>query len=108
MSIKESLITILNLISGFVGVVIGGHILLLLVGANTSAPIVLWVNNASNFLIYPFRGLFQTIILNSRSAIDITAIVALLVYAIIFSLLYRVVHYLTHLSRTSDIQHSHV
>lgn len=95
MSLRQVLLTILNILSAFIALVIGARILFLLLGANQSTPAITWVNSLSNVFLYPFRGLFQTIILNSHSAIDVTAIVGLLIYAIIFSILYRIVFMLT-------------
>ncbi len=96
MSLRQVLLTILNILSAFIALTIGARILFLLLGANQTTPAIVWVNGISNVFLYPFRGLFQTIILNSRSAIDVTAIVGLLIYAIIFSILYRIVYILTH------------
>ncbi len=95
MSTRQVLLTILNILSAFIALVIGARILFLLLGANQSTPAIVWVNSLSNVFLYPFRGLFQSIILNSHAAIDVTAIVGLLIYAIIFSILYRIVFMLT-------------
>ncbi len=107
MSIRQVLLTILNILSAFIALVIGARILFLLLGANQTTPAIVWVNGLSNVFLYPFRGLFQTIILNSRSAIDVTAIVGLLIYAIIFSILYRIVFMLTRDDITTGVPTTH-
>lgn len=96
MGLRQVLLTILNILSAFIALTIGARILFLLLGANQSTPAIVWVNGISSVFLYPFRGLFQAIILNSRAAIDVTAIVGLLIYAIIFSILYRIVFMITH------------
>jgi len=110
MTTRSVLLTILNVLSAIIAIILGGRILFALVGANPSSPVVTWVNNISQTFLYPFSGLFQSIILNSRSAIDVTAIVALLVYALLFSFLYRLIYYLTHSTTISDteVRHSHI
>jgi uncharacterized protein YggT (Ycf19 family) len=88
---------------------VGGRVFFLLVGANPNTPIINWINNMSEIFIYPFRGLFQSIILTSNSAIDVTAIIALLGYALVFSFLYKIVYILSHSDVTTDLHsHTHV
>jgi len=107
MTTRSILLTILNILSSMVGIIIGARIIFLLVGANPSTPIVTWINNVSSALIYPFIGLFQNIALSSQSVIDVTAIVALIVYAIVFSLAHRLISMTTHDEYVAEA-HSHV
>lgn len=107
MTIRQVLLTILNILSAFISLTLGARILFLLLGANEATPAIVWVNSISNVFLYPFRGLFQEIILSSRSAIDITAIVGLLIYAIIFTVLYRVVYMLTSREEVVSPMHTH-
>lgn len=109
MSTRQVFLTIMNILSAFIALVIGARILFLLLGANQSTPAIVWVNGISNVFLYPFRGLFQSIILNSHSEIDVTAIIGLLIYAIIFTILYRIVYVLTRDYLGAGIDtHSHV
>lgn len=107
MTTRQILLTILNALSTFVGIVIGLHTTFLLLGANQSTPIVAWINNVSATFTYPFRGLFADIQLASGSLIDITAIIALVAYAILFSILYKLIYYLTHNEIVTEVQ-SHI
>lgn len=110
MTTRSILLFILNLFSTFVGVVIGARILLLMFGANQAVPIVAWINRASDVFIYPFSGLFQSVLVSGRSVIDLNAIIALIAYAIVFALLYRLVFFLTRTTVETDMgpMHSHI
>jgi uncharacterized protein YggT (Ycf19 family) len=109
MTLRSTLLTILNILSAFIALILAARIIFLFVGANQSTPAIVWINNISNFFLYPFRGLFHTIVLNANSVIDVTAIVALLIYAIVFSILYRLVYMLTRptIGTTEIRTHSH-
>ncbi len=107
MTTRSILLTVLNIISSLVGIVIGARIILLLIGANPVTPIVAWINNVSSALIYPFNGLFENLVLSSQSVIDITALVALLVYAIVFSIAHRLITMATHDEYVTEV-HSHI
>lgn len=108
MSLRSTFLTILNILSAFIALILAARIISLFVGANPSTPAIIWINNISSFFLYPFMGLFQPIVLGSNSVIDVTAIVALLIYAIIFSILYRLVYILTRPSiGTTEIHTRH-
>jgi hypothetical protein len=107
MSLRSAFLTILNFLSTFIALILAARIVFLFVGANQATPAIIWINNISSFFMYPFRGLFQSIVINSNSVIDVTAIVALLIYAIVFSILYRIVYVLTRPSvGTTEIRHA--
>ena len=63
-----------------VGVVLSLRFFLMLAGANTVAPFVVWVYELTDNLMTPFRGIFPTPSLGGRSVIDIPALTALAVY----------------------------
>lgn len=107
MTARSVLLTILNLISAFIGLVIGAHIIFLLLGFNSSAPIIAWINGASNTLLAPFNGLLPNITLAGNSVLDLTAVLGLIVYAIIMSVLNRLISSLTSSEHYGDV-HSHV
>ena len=91
MTTRSILLTILNILSTFVGLVIGAHILIGILGVNDSVPIVQWINSVSASLTSPFQGLLSNIVLSEGSFIDLNAVIALIVYSLIFSLIYRLI-----------------
>lgn len=109
MTTRSTLLFILNLLSTFVGIIIGARVLLMMLGVNQSVPVVAWIMSASNVFVYPFRGLFGNIYVSGDASIDITAIISLLIYAVIFSILYKVAFNLTHTAIDDEIAlHSHL
>lgn len=95
MTIRSMLLTILNIISTTIGILIGSHILFGILGVAGSVPIIQWVNSASESLTAPFKGIFSNIILGDESYIDINAIIALVIYSLIFSVIYRLLSRIT-------------
>jgi uncharacterized protein YggT (Ycf19 family) len=74
---------ILNLAMTVIGFFIGARIILKFFQANSATPFVSWIYGVSDMFIAPFRGIFP--MLDSRVAgIDWSAIVALIMYAILF------------------------
>lgn len=82
---------------GFIGLVTGFRFVLLLVGANPSAPFVAWIYNWSEPFVAPFSGILgqQSVVAGqgavAQSVFDWTALVAVVVYAVIAALLARLV-----------------
>jgi uncharacterized protein YggT (Ycf19 family) len=81
--VRNVLLTILNLIIGFISLILGFRILFKLVSASSATPIVQWVNNLSDKFIYPFHGLFPDIPITAFSTLDIVALISLLAYSLI-------------------------
>lgn len=89
MTIRSTLFLLLNILSTIVGLTLGAHIILQILGVNDSVPIIQWISSASAALTTPFNGLFNNIVLTENSVIDVNAVIALIVYSIVFSLIYR-------------------
>jgi len=58
------------------------RLVLKLLGANTTAAFTQWVYNASGFFLAPFHNLLPTIG-NNNSVLEMSVVVAILVYALI-------------------------
>src|SRR5579872_5140570 len=58
-----------------------------LFAANSAAPFVRWLYSITDSLLYPFRGIFSSQVVGGRFIFDITALVALVVYGLVLSLI---------------------
>ena len=88
---------IIYAIGGFIEALIGLRFILRLVGANPNSGFVEWIYSWSTPFVAPFAGIFgqeSTVPLQeagvvTQSVFDWTALIALVVYAIIFGLIGR-------------------
>ncbi|OLB86699.1 MAG: hypothetical protein AUI15_30675 [Actinobacteria bacterium 13_2_20CM_2_66_6] len=64
------------------------RLVLKLLGANTSAAFTQWVYNVTDFFLAPFHNLLPTIG-NNQSQLEMSVVVAMLVYALIAWVLAR-------------------
>jgi hypothetical protein len=67
------------------------RLVLELLGANASAPFIAWIYNASASLVAPFQGAFPSLYLSGGYIIDLSAILAMIVYAVIAWLVIRLI-----------------
>jgi len=79
------LIRVINVIGAIIAIFLGLRIIFRFFSANPSAPIVAWIYNISGNLVYPFRGIFGDVFIGGT--IDVSALIALLAYSVILSLL---------------------
>lgn len=88
---------IIYVIGGIIETLVGLRFLFEVLGANPAAPFVAWIYNWSTPLVAPFSGIFgQNPVITGQGAVtssvfDWTAVVAFIVYGIIFSLISAVV-----------------
>lgn len=86
---------IISAIVGFIELLIGLRFVFLLVGANPASGFVNWVYDWSTPLVAPFAGIFgQNATITGQGAVvasvfDWTALIALVVYALVGGLLVR-------------------
>lgn len=76
-----------NVIFTVFEVLLGLRFVFRLFAANSIAPFVSWLYATTDVLVSPFRGIFQTPIIESKFVFDITALVALVIYGLIFALI---------------------
>lgn len=77
------IVTITNIVIGIVEFLIGLRIILKLFGANPNTPFVEWVYATSDPLLAPFQGIFPSPVLEGQFVLEMSALVALVVYAFI-------------------------
>lgn len=88
---------IIYLIGGIIEALVGLRFLFELLGANPDSPFVTWIYDWSTPLVAPFAGIFgQNAVITGAGAVatsvfDWTAVIAFIVYGIIFSLISAVV-----------------
>lgn len=89
---------ILSAIVGFIGMLLGLRFVFRLVGANPDNAFVNWIYDWSSPLVAPFAGIFgqdSTVVegqgLVAESVFDWTALIALIVYALVGGLIVRLV-----------------
>lgn len=74
---------LIDFIFGLIQLILLIRIVLEVFAANPVAPFVAWMYEVSNTILYPFRGIFPSPTLRGGFVLDISAIVAVLVYALI-------------------------
>ncbi|MCL6096726.1 MAG: YggT family protein [Patescibacteria group bacterium] len=72
-----------DFIFGLIELIIGLRIIFEMFGANPSTPFVSWLYEVSRTLLYPFQGIFPSPVLRGGFVLDMSAVVALLIYALI-------------------------
>ncbi|MDE1925535.1 MAG: YggT family protein [Patescibacteria group bacterium] len=85
---------IIKLIVGIIEFMLGVRVVLELFGASTAAPFVAWVYSVTWGLIGPFAGTFPNLSLGGVSVIDVVAVLAMIVYAVIGWLIIQIVSYI--------------
>jgi uncharacterized protein YggT (Ycf19 family) len=64
-------------------VVLAFGFFLLLFGANPDAAFAEWVYRALDRVMAPFRGLFESVVINGQSVLDVSVLFAMIVYGIV-------------------------
>lgn len=100
MTLSRLLIYFTNLVFGLIELIIALRIILKLLGANSSTPFVQWVNDVSGSLTYPFQGIFPSPVLSGGFVLEMSSIIALLVYAIIGYIIGEIIAYISFHSTT--------
>ena len=85
-----------DFIFGLIELVIGVRIIFEMFGANPSTPFVSWLYDVSRTLLYPFQGIFPSPVLRGGFILDMSAVVALLVYALIAYLISELVRFISY------------
>ena len=72
---------------GLVLLVLGLRVLFRLFDANAAAAFVGWIYDTSDVVMAPFRGIFPPAVIEPGNVLDVSALFAILVYAILGYLL---------------------
>lgn len=78
---------LIHLVVGLAEIVLILRIVLRLFAANPSASFVHWTYSTSNTLLEPFRGIFPSTVIDKSYVLDFTALFAIVIYALVGSLL---------------------
>lgn len=89
---------LINLFVGAVMAILGLRFALRLFGANEAATFTSWVYETSAVLLEPFRGIFPTQTFENNVVLELTTILAMIVYAIVGMLLSSAVNTLSPLA----------
>jgi uncharacterized protein YggT (Ycf19 family) len=92
------ILVLIDFIFGLIEIVLAVRILFELLGANSSTPFVSWVYAISGTLLNPFRGIFPSPVLQGKFVLDISAIIALFVYALIAYLISELIRWVSYRS----------
>jgi YggT family protein len=74
---------VVNTVVGIVELILLVRFVLELLGANAASTFVAWVYSASDALLGPFAGAFPGVYLTPNMVLDVVAIVAMVVYALV-------------------------
>ncbi len=86
-NIKYLFIALLDIALAVITLFLGARILLKLLSANPLTPIVSWVYNLTDTLIFPFRDIFPYLQTSSTGVLDVTAVITMIAYIIVFYLI---------------------
>lgn len=84
---KHLLSSLIYLVIGLAEFILAFRIVFRLFAANPNASFVNWIYTTSGTLLQPFRGIFPTTVIDKSYALDFNALFALIVYALVGSLL---------------------
>ncbi len=85
MELHNYFVGLTNLVFSVIMLLLGLRFVFRLFAANSVAPFVSWIYNTTDELIYPFRGIFPSPVVDGSFVFDVTTLVALVIYALIFS-----------------------
>ena len=103
---RNELLNITNAVVIILMLFLGGRILLRLFSANPQTPFVVWVYNASDFLMIPFRGIFRSVPVTTGGVIDIPALFSIAIY-LILGLVVTYLIQMTSSEQEEDINEKH-
>ncbi len=92
------LLFFVNFVFGLIEIIIGFRILLLMLGANPNTPVVSWIYSVSANLLYPFQNIFPSPVLGKGFVLDMSALVGLLIYAVISYLITELIKFISYTS----------
>lgn len=83
-----------NIVLGIIELLLAVRIVLELLGASAGAPFIAWLYVASGSLSAPFQGAFPSLYLSGNSLIDLSAILAMIAYAVIAWIFIRLIGFI--------------
>lgn len=102
MTITSVLKSAINVVLSIIELFLGLRLVLKLFGANTGTPFVSWIYEASEPLLYPFRGMFAPSVLEEGVVIEFSTMFAMIVYALIAWLLIELISFIAKAGRRDN------
>lgn len=90
------LLLLIDIIFGIIEAVVGLRIIFELFGANPTTPFVAWLYEISRTLLYPFQNIFPSPVLRGGFVLDMSAVVALLAYALLAYLISELIRFINY------------
>ena len=92
---RTAAIRLIDLVSGFIALMLTLRIILRVLQANSATPIVSWIYSVTSNFIAPFVGIFPDYSLGGGAVVDLSAILAMVIYMLLFFLISSVILSLT-------------
>ena len=93
---KRYILNLNDIIIGIIEFLLAIRILLKLLGASANAPFVRWVYETTKPLLSPFEGMFPTSALPVGIVLEMSTLIAVIVYAFLGFLLESIIVQLSH------------
>lgn len=95
------IITLIDVVFGLAVLGLFIRFLLRLFGANPAAEFTQFIYNSTAPLLDPFEGIFRSYVINPGNVIELSTLVAIVVYLIIAYLLVELVEYISYNARST-------
>ena len=89
-----------NLVFGLVEILLALRFIFRLFAASSQAPFTGWLYQTTDIINSPFRGIFQSPVFKGQFVFETPTLVAMIVYALFFTLIIYLVDYLFGVKRT--------
>ncbi len=81
----QLLVSLTNLVFGIFMSLLVLRFVFRLFAANNDAPFIEWLYSTTDVIISPFRGIFTSPVIDGQFIFDVTTLVAIILYALLFS-----------------------
>jgi YggT family protein len=82
--------TVINIVLGFIEFLLGVRFIFKVLGVQPTTSFVSWIYDTSSPFITPFLGVLPNISFGSRSVLELTTLVALIIFGIIAAIVNNV------------------
>lgn len=87
LNLHRFFVGVTNLIMTIFEVLLGLRFIFKLFAANSSALFTTWLYQTTDVMISPFRGIFQSQVVNGKFVFDTTTLISIVIYGLIFALI---------------------
>jgi YggT family protein len=82
--------SIINLVIGLIEIVLGLRFLFKLIGATSTSGLIAWIYDVSAPFVEPFQGILPNISFGSRFVLELSTLIALLVFGLVAAVINQV------------------